>query len=144
MYLTSPNKVFISYSLLCTPDPAFAPATGTPEPGGWSMREMKRLLRGLTGLNLMYVFANRDITIDETQSLSGADIVEVAPAYDHGKSRWSCTCNICLNLPFSRHYQHRRRGHCPRFLKSLYRQRQTCDWPESVHGRELGYTKRYI
>ena len=36
-------------------DPAFAPATGTPEAGGWSVREMKRILRGLTGLNFVYV-----------------------------------------------------------------------------------------
>ncbi|KAI5830433.1 Arginase/deacetylase [Schizophyllum commune Tattone D] len=47
-------------------DPAFAPATGTPEAGGWSVREMKRILRGLTGLNFV-----------------GADLVEVAPAYDN-------------------------------------------------------------
>ena len=73
-------------TIFCTLDPAFAPATGTPEPGGWSMREMKRLLRGLAGLHLMCVFANRDIAIDEPQLHSGADIVEVAPAYDHGKS----------------------------------------------------------
>ncbi|CCA73272.1 related to agmatinase [Serendipita indica DSM 11827] len=48
-------------------DPAFAPGTGTPEPGGWTSREMKRLLRGLEGLNIV-----------------GADIVEVSPAYDSG------------------------------------------------------------
>ncbi|KAG9119109.1 hypothetical protein FRC07_006038 [Ceratobasidium sp. 392] len=46
-------------------DPALAPATGTPEPGGWTTREVKRMLRGLVGLNLV-----------------GADVVEVAPAYD--------------------------------------------------------------
>ncbi|KAL4901611.1 hypothetical protein BDW74DRAFT_187238, partial [Aspergillus multicolor] len=48
-----------------TIDPAFAPATGTPETGGWSTRELRTLIRGLDGLNLI-----------------GADIVEVAPAYD--------------------------------------------------------------
>lgn len=47
-------------------DPGMAPATGTPEPGGFTSREMKRILRGLSGLNFV-----------------GADIVEVAPAYDH-------------------------------------------------------------
>ncbi|KAI1074452.1 Arginase/deacetylase [Whalleya microplaca] len=45
-------------------DPAFAPGTGTPEPGGWTTRELIRILRGIEGLNLI-----------------GADIVEVAPAY---------------------------------------------------------------
>ncbi|KAI0027757.1 arginase family-domain-containing protein [Vararia minispora EC-137] len=47
-------------------DPGLAPATGTPEAGGWTTREVKRILRGLAGLNIV-----------------GADIVEVAPAYDH-------------------------------------------------------------
>ncbi|KZO91868.1 arginase deacetylase [Calocera viscosa TUFC12733] len=46
-------------------DPALAPATGTPEAGGWTVREFKAILRGLAGLNFV-----------------GADIVEVAPAYD--------------------------------------------------------------
>ncbi|KAI0016662.1 arginase [Xylariomycetidae sp. FL0641] len=45
-------------------DPAFAPGTGTPEPGGWTTRELIRVLRGVEGLNLV-----------------GADVVEVAPAY---------------------------------------------------------------
>ena len=45
-------------------DPAFAPGTGTPEPGGWSTRELIRVLRAIEGLNLV-----------------GADVVEVAPAY---------------------------------------------------------------
>jgi agmatinase len=47
-------------------DPAFAPGTGTPESGGLSSRELLTSLRGLRGLNIV-----------------GADIVEVAPAYDH-------------------------------------------------------------
>ncbi|KAI3340613.1 arginase [Ustulina deusta] len=46
-------------------DPAFAPATGTPEPGGWSTRELLAILDGLTGIEVV-----------------GADVVEVAPAYD--------------------------------------------------------------
>ncbi|KAJ6520395.1 arginase deacetylase [Mycena sanguinolenta] len=46
-------------------DPGIAPATGTPEAGGWTTRELKRILRGLAGLNFV-----------------GADLVEVAPAYD--------------------------------------------------------------
>ncbi|KFY77272.1 hypothetical protein V501_01597 [Pseudogymnoascus sp. VKM F-4519 (FW-2642)] len=48
-----------------TLDPAFAPATGTPETGGWSTRELRTILRGLENINLI-----------------AADIVEVAPAYD--------------------------------------------------------------
>ncbi|KAJ7359737.1 arginase deacetylase [Mycena albidolilacea] len=49
-------------------DPGMAPATGTPEAGGWTTREVKRILRGLAGLNFV-----------------GCDIVEVAPAYDHAE-----------------------------------------------------------
>jgi agmatinase len=47
-------------------DPAFAPGTGTPEPGGLMSRELLHMLRGLQGMNII-----------------GGDIVEVAPAYDH-------------------------------------------------------------
>ncbi|KAJ4485719.1 arginase deacetylase [Lentinula aciculospora] len=49
-------------------DPGLAPATGTPEAGGWTTRELKRILRGLAGLNFV-----------------GADIVEVSPAYDNAE-----------------------------------------------------------
>jgi agmatinase len=47
-------------------DPAFAPGTGTPEAGGMTSRELLGILRAFRGLNLV-----------------GADVVEVAPAYDH-------------------------------------------------------------
>ncbi|CAO1617944.1 unnamed protein product [Sympodiomycopsis kandeliae] len=46
-------------------DPSIAPATGTPETGGWSSREFRKILRGLEGLNIV-----------------GADVVEVSPVYD--------------------------------------------------------------
>ena len=49
-------------------DPAHAPGTGTPEAGGMTSRELLHSLRGLAGLNVV-----------------GADIVEVAPAYDHAE-----------------------------------------------------------
>ena len=49
-------------------DPAFAPGTGTPEAGGLSSRELLAILRGFADLNLV-----------------GADVVEVAPAYDHAE-----------------------------------------------------------
>lgn len=39
--------------------------TGAPEPGGWSTREFMKIVRGVNDLNIV-----------------GADIVEVAPAYD--------------------------------------------------------------
>ena len=49
-------------------DPAHAPGTGTPEIAGLSSRELVNIIRGLQGLDLV-----------------GADIVEVAPAYDHAE-----------------------------------------------------------
>ncbi|MQA83435.1 MAG: agmatinase [Streptosporangiales bacterium] len=49
-------------------DPAYAPATGTPEAGGLSSRELLAILRGLVGRRLV-----------------AADLVEVAPAYDHAE-----------------------------------------------------------
>ena len=49
-------------------DPAHAPGTGTPEPGGLTTREVLRLVRSLSGLHLV-----------------GADVGEVAPAYDHAE-----------------------------------------------------------
>jgi agmatinase len=49
-------------------DPAHAPGTGTPEAGGLTSRELLAVLRSFASLNLV-----------------GADIVEVAPAYDHAQ-----------------------------------------------------------
>jgi agmatinase len=49
-------------------DPAHAPGTGTPEPGGLTTRELQQLLRGLDGLEI-----------------AGADVVEVSPPYDHSE-----------------------------------------------------------
>jgi agmatinase len=47
-------------------DPAFAPGTGTPEVGGPSSVQATMFLQALQGVDLI-----------------GADVVEVAPAYDH-------------------------------------------------------------
>lgn len=58
------NPVYITLDIDVL-DPAQAPATGTPEIGGFSTREIKQILKGLQGLKIV-----------------GADIVEVAPAYD--------------------------------------------------------------
>ncbi len=49
-------------------DPAHAPGTGTPEIAGITSRELVGIIRGLRGLKLV-----------------AADIVEVAPAYDHAE-----------------------------------------------------------
>lgn len=62
-------------------DPAFAPATGTPEAGGLSSRELLRLVRGFAGANLV-----------------GADIVEVAPVYDHAEITGIAAANLAYEL----------------------------------------------
>jgi agmatinase len=49
-------------------DPAHAPGTGTPEVGGLSSRELLGMVRGMADLRIV-----------------GADVVEVAPAYDHAE-----------------------------------------------------------
>ncbi|MEU5926504.1 agmatinase [Streptomyces antimycoticus] len=49
-------------------DPAHAPGTGTPEAGGLTSRELLEIVRGLSDCHLV-----------------SADLVEVAPAYDHAE-----------------------------------------------------------
>jgi agmatinase len=61
----SPVYVSIDIDVL---DPAHAPGTGTPEPGGLTTRELQLLLHGLVDLPIV-----------------GADVVEVSPAYDHAQ-----------------------------------------------------------
>ena len=62
-------------------DPAFAPGTGTPESGGLTARELLRMLRALTGINVV-----------------GADVVEVAPAYDHAEITCLAAATVVYDL----------------------------------------------
>jgi agmatinase len=61
------KAVYLSFDIDCI-DPGFAPGTGTPEPGGFTPREVFRML---------------DIIVRE--GLVGMEVVEVAPAYDVGE-----------------------------------------------------------
>jgi agmatinase len=63
--LDGPTSVYLSVDVDVL-DPAYAPATGTPEPGGLTARELLRAVRRIVG------------EVD----VSGMDIVEVAPPYD--------------------------------------------------------------
>jgi agmatinase len=74
----SPVYVSIDIDVL---DPAFAPATGTPEAGGMTSRELLGVLRGMREVNLV-----------------GADIVEVAPAYDHAEITAVAAANLAYEL----------------------------------------------
>ncbi len=62
-------------------DPAHAPGTGTPEAGGLTSRELLGTLRGLAGLRIV-----------------GADIVEVAPAYDHAEITCMAASHVAYEL----------------------------------------------
>jgi agmatinase len=62
-------------------DPCHAPGTGTPEIAGMSSREMVNIIRGLQGLNLV-----------------AADIVEVAPAYDHAEITSLAAATIAFEM----------------------------------------------
>ena len=49
-------------------DPAYAPGTGTPVPGGFSTAYAMQIIRGLNELDIV-----------------GYDLVEVSPPYDSGE-----------------------------------------------------------
>jgi agmatinase len=62
-------------------DPAHAPGTGTPEAGGLTSRELLRMLRALADLRIV-----------------GADVVEVAPAYDHAQMTAVAASHVVYEL----------------------------------------------
>jgi agmatinase len=62
-------------------DPAHAPGTGTPEAGGLTSRELLGILRGLAAANVV-----------------SADIVEVAPAYDHAEITGIAAAHVAYEL----------------------------------------------
>ncbi|MBM7784872.1 agmatinase [Tenggerimyces flavus] len=62
-------------------DPAFAPGTGTPEAGGLTSRELLAILRSFASLRLV-----------------GADLVEVAPAYDHAQITGIAAAHVAYEL----------------------------------------------
>jgi agmatinase len=72
------RPLYISFDIDAI-DPAFAPGTGTPVPGGLTSREALGLIRGLVGCRLV-----------------GMDLVEVAPALDHA----DLTCHLAAHLLF--------------------------------------------
>lgn len=62
-------------------DPAHAPGTGTPEAGGMTSRELLRMIRALTDCNIV-----------------GAEVVEVAPAYDHAQVTGIAASHVLYEL----------------------------------------------
>jgi agmatinase len=62
-------------------DPAHAPGTGTPEAGGLTSRELLAVIRSLRERNLV-----------------GADVVEVAPVYDHAEITGIAAAHVIYEL----------------------------------------------
>lgn len=74
------SPVYITFDIDCL-DPAFAPGTGTPVPGGLSTFQALNIIRELKGINLV-----------------GMDVVEVAPAYDHAEITALAAAQIAIEL----------------------------------------------
>ena len=74
------NPLYISIDIDVL-DPAHAPGTGTPEVAGMTTREILNVLRGLAGSQLV-----------------SADVVEVAPAYDHEELTSTAAATIVYEL----------------------------------------------
>lgn len=81
--------VYLSLDIDCL-DPAFAPGTGTPDPGGLTTNQVLSMLEELADLPFV-----------------GMDCVEVAPAYDHAELTsnaaanfvWTYLCGRIANDP---------------------------------------------
>jgi agmatinase len=74
------SRVYLSVDIDVL-DPAHAPGTGTPEPGGLTTRELFMTLRALEGLDIV-----------------GADVVEVAPPYDHAELTAMAAANVVYEV----------------------------------------------
>jgi guanidinobutyrase len=74
------GPVYISFDIDGL-DPAFAPGTGTLEPGGLTSAQAFEIVRGCRGLNVI-----------------GGDMVEVSPVYDHGGITSTLAANLLYEM----------------------------------------------
>jgi agmatinase len=74
------RPTYLTFDIDCL-DPAFAPGTGTPVPGGLSSAQALAIVRGLGTVDLV-----------------GADVVEVAPAYDHSEVTALAAAHVACDL----------------------------------------------
>ena len=72
--------MYLTFDIDCL-DPAYAPGTGTPVCGGMTTDKVLKILRGLSGLNLV-----------------GMDVVEVAPSYDNSEITALAAATIGVEL----------------------------------------------
>ena len=74
--------VYLTFDIDCL-DPAYAPGTGTPVVGGMTTDKALKILHGLAGMNIV-----------------AADVVEVAPAYDHADITALAGATVGLELVY--------------------------------------------
>ena len=74
------NPVYLTFDIDCL-DPAFAPGTGTPVPGGLSSHTALGIVRQLGDLNIV-----------------GMDVVEVAPAYDSAEITAIAAAHVAADM----------------------------------------------
>jgi agmatinase len=74
------RSAFVSFDIDVV-DPAFAPGTGTPEPGGLSAHDALAIVRRLTGIDFV-----------------GFDVVEVIPAYDPAAQTAFLAANLAYEM----------------------------------------------
>lgn len=73
------GKAYLTFDIDCL-DPAFAPGTGTPVPGGLSTHQALSILRRMTEIDIV-----------------GADIVEVSPPFDTSEITANAAAMIALD-----------------------------------------------
>lgn len=78
--LIGDHPVYISFDIDAF-DPAYAPGTGTAEPGGLTSHQGLEIVRGTYGMNLI-----------------GADLVEVSPPYDQSGNTATLAANILYEM----------------------------------------------
>jgi agmatinase len=74
------KPAYLTFDIDCL-DPAFAPGTGTPVPGGLSSYQALSIIRELKGIDF-----------------AGMDIVEVSPPYDHAETTANAAAMIGYEL----------------------------------------------
>jgi agmatinase len=74
------RPAYLSFDIDCL-DPAYAPGTGTPHPGGLTTDRALKILRELAACKIV-----------------GMDVVEVAPAYDHAEITALAAASIAMEL----------------------------------------------
>lgn len=74
------HKTYLTFDIDCL-DPAFAPGTGTPVPGGLTTAQGLQIVRAMGDVNLI-----------------GMDVVEVAPSYDQSEITALAAAHIACDL----------------------------------------------